>query len=394
MEETRRFSNGKIIGLMVACVLMIGSIFAGVLSVMDREGEQEQTRKEQIIALNEIVKLTEQDGVSPAAKEIARLQEELKKPSEYSSDDNMRVVMLAGVLVVSVILIFLGYLWYTVIRPFQKLEEYAGEIAKGNLNIPLQYHRSNHFGAFTWAFDHMRREINKARSCEKEAIENNKTVIATLSHDIKTPIASIRAYAEGLEANMDTTLERKQRYLSVIMKKCDEVTALTNDLFFHSLSDLDKLQITLKEENLKELLEEAVEELNGDRGDIKCLGQIQPAWISCDRKRVVQVIENIVNNARKYASNPGITVWTEALQEEHENVTYKIHIKDSGKGILPEDMPFIFEKFYRGKNVSDEPGAGLGLYIVKYVMEQMKGEVRLHNCQDGLEVVLVFYDNP
>lgn len=388
MEETRRFSNGKIIGLMVACVLMIGSIFAGVLSVMDREEEQEQARKEQIIALNEIEKLTEQDEVSPAAKEIAKLQEELKKPSESSSDDHMRIVMLAGLLVVSVILIIFVYLWYTVIRPFQKLEEYAGEIAKGNLNIPLQYHRSNHFGAFTWAFDHMRREINKARSCEKEAIENNKTVIATLSHDIKTPIASIRAYAEGLEANMDTTLERKQRYLSVIMKKCDEVTALTNDLFLHSLSDLDKLQITLKEENLKELLEEAVEELNGDRGDIKCLGQIQPAWISCDRRRVVQVIENIVNNARKYASKPGITVWTEALQGE--NVTYKIHIKDSGVGILPEDMPFIFEKFYRGKNVSDEPGAGLGLYIVKYVMEQMKGEVRLYNCQDGLEVVLVF----
>ena len=81
----------------------------------------------------------------------------------------------------------------------------------------------------------MRKEITKARSCEREAIENNKTVIATLSHDIKTPIASIRAYAEGLEANLDSTYEKRMKYLSILMRKCDEVSKLTNDLFLHSL---------------------------------------------------------------------------------------------------------------------------------------------------------------
>lgn len=390
MEETRKFSNGKFIGLMLVCILIIGSIFIGMLHLVVDTKEQENERKEQIIALNEIEKLTESNGSSPVAEQISKLQAKLEKPVSYSGEDRKTVIVTAGLLVIGIVLAVLGYIWYTVIRPFQKLENYAGEIAKGNLDISLKYERSNIFGAFTWAFDHMRREINKARSCEKEAIENNKTIIATLSHDIKTPIASIRAYAEGLEANMDTTLERKQRYLSVIMKKCDEVTTLTNDLFLHSLSDLEKLQITMEKENIKELLENTMEELNGDRGDIQYIGEIHEAVLECDKKRVVQVIENVVNNARKYASNQGITVWTDLSREENYNVTYKIHIKDSGKGILPEDMPFVFEKFYRGKNVSDEPGAGLGLYIVKYVMEQMKGEVVLHNCQDGLEVVLVF----
>ena len=129
------------------------------------------------------------------------------------------------------------------LRPFQKLEDFAGQVAEGNLDIPLEYERKNIFGAFTWAFDNMRLEIKRARNAEKAAVENNKTVIATISHDIKTPIASIRAYCEALQAGMDLNPERRERYLNVIIAKCDEVSTLTNDLFLHSLSDLDKLQM-------------------------------------------------------------------------------------------------------------------------------------------------------
>lgn len=390
MEETRTFSNKKIIGFFIFSILVIIGIFTWVANALDREEEAELERQEQIVALNEIEKLTEERGVSPASEQIEKLQKNLDEQTEHQKEDTVTVLVIACCVIIGIVLVGIFYIWCAIIRPFRKLEKYAGEVAKGNLDVPLLYERENAFGAFTWAFDHMRREIKKARACEKEAIENNKTVIATLSHDIKTPIASIRTYAEGLEANMDTTLERKQRYLSVIMKKCDEVTNLTNDLFLHSLSDLDKLQITAKEENIKEILAEVIEELNGDKGDIVCSGEFHEAMIKCDRKRVVQVVENIINNARKYAANPGISVWTNILQEENSTSKYELHIKDAGEGILPEDMPFIFEKFYRGKNVKDAPGAGLGLYIVKYVMEQMNGEVKLHNHSDGLEVVLSF----
>ena len=68
-------------------------------------------------------------------------------------------------------------------------------------------------------------------------------LLKNYGNDIKTPIASIRAYAEGLEANMDTTIEKRARYLNVIMKKCDEVSKLTNDLFLHSISDMEKMEI-------------------------------------------------------------------------------------------------------------------------------------------------------
>ena len=116
----------------------------------------------------------------------------------------------------------MGYVYFAILRPFEKMKAFAGKIARGDFEDSLRYERSNYFGEFTWAFDSMRTEIIKARACEKEAIENNKTVIATLSHDIKTPIASIRAYTEGLEANMDTTdLEFQHRKSGSQDYKCN-----------------------------------------------------------------------------------------------------------------------------------------------------------------------------
>ena len=95
----------------------------------------------------------------------------------------------------------------------------------------------------------MRKEIITARKNEAEAVRENKTIIATLSHDIKTPLASIRAYAEGLEANLEADYEQRERYLGVIMRKCDEVSRLVNDLVLHSLSELERLEF--KEQNVR-----------------------------------------------------------------------------------------------------------------------------------------------
>lgn len=386
-----RQSIKKRVAVMTALFLGIFSaaIFLIVAKDFRHPSEVPKNTREQIIALNEIEKLTEQEGVSPAKEQIKALEQELRSSDNgYDSKGGNKLyqmLFLMWLICVMFMLLFVWYLYRNILRPFEKLEQYAGEIAKGNLQATLEYERSNPFGVFTWAFDHMRREIIKARACEKEAIENNKTVIATLSHDIKTPVSSIRAYAEGLEANMDSTLERRQRYLSVIMKKCDEVTKLTNDLFLHSLSDLDKLQIQQEIVEMKPFLLQAVREMCGEKDDIVISGDIVEMQVQADSKRLAQVLENIVNNARKYGKGTSIHLWTAA-----ENRCYEIHIKDGGKGILPEDMPFIFEKFYRGKNVGTQPGAGLGLYIVKYIMNQMDGEVRLKNEMDGLEVVLEF----
>ncbi len=359
----------------------------GAFVFMESKEENGVGTGEYIVAINEIEQLAKAGNYEVISEKCVRLSDEMRAEEERLRGGFLReqrgYVVMLGICMLFMVVVF-GYVYVAILRPFVKMQDFAEKIAGGNFDVPLKYERSNYFGAFTWAFDSMRREITKARSCEKEAIENNKTVIATLSHDIKTPIASIRTYAEGLEANMDTTPEKRRRYLSVIMNKCDEVSRLTNDLFLHSLSDLDKMRITTEQIELVSFVENALLELTGDTGDIRFLHSNIPVIISADRNRLLQVIENLINNARKYAQSE-IEVSVNLVENEVE-----VHFRDYGSGICDEDMPFIFDKFYRGKNCGTKQGSGLGLYIVKYIVEQMKGSVWLKNHADGLEAVISF----
>ena len=334
-----------------------------------------------LVSLNEIEQLAKSD-LNAMSEKIAALRASLRfLPHQTSFASPFPLLILCFVCIICLAIAFV-FLYFSILHPFDKLEHFAAEISAGNFDLPLNYERSNYFGAFTWAFDSMRREITKARSCEREAVANNKTIIATLSHDIKTPISSIRAYAEGLEANLDGTHEKRMKYLSVIMRKCDEVSRLTNDLFLHSLSDLDKLKISMEKLELTALIENTVKEIAAEQDDIHFQTPNFTVWVDADCNRLIQATENLINNARKYAKSD-IDISMACLDDIAE-----IRFRDYGNGILDEDMPFIFDKFYRGKNCGREQGSGLGLYIVKYVVEKMGGKVLLHNYRDGLEAVI------
>ena len=355
-------------------------IAAGYFYVSSKQTNTNDLRSEQIILLNEIEQLAQSGNLEEMSEKTADLQEELRNEQQASAGVNglpaLCVICLIFLITVS------GYVYFQILRPFDKMKLFAEKIAQGNFDIPLDYGRSNYFGAFTWAFDSMRCEITKSRACEKEAIDNNKTVIATLSHDIKTPIASIRAYAEGLEANLDNTHEKRAKYLRVLMRKCDEVSKLTDDLFIHSISDLDKLKTSLEETEICEFMKKITAEISGEQNDVNFTSPEFSPHVMADRKRLTQIAENLINNARKYAKT-----------QIDVNITnsdgfINISFRDYGNGIPDEDMPFILDKFYRGRNCGNEQGSGLGLYIVKYIAEQMKGKVSLHNLHDGLEVTV------
>lgn len=367
--------------LSITALFFVLIIFlAAIFYFSGKQVDSKESKAEQIIALNEIEQLAIEGELAQMSDKTEQLQKAIRS-ADVVSNGNIRLFVMCGICIVFLLVVF-GYVYFAMLRPFDKMKHFATKIAQGNFDVSLNYERSNYFGAFTWAFDSMRREITQARFNEREAIENNKTIIATLSHDIKTPISSIRAYAEGLEANMDSSVERRQKYLSVIMRKCDEVSRLTNDLFLHSLSDLDKLKINPQKLELCGLMEIVIKELSVEMGDIRFVKPTFLANVSADANRLTQITENLINNARKYAKSD-IDVW---LEQADGNV--EIHFRDYGNGILDEDMPFIFEKFYRGKNCGDEQGSGLGLYIVKYILLNMDGTIFLHNHADGLEAII------
>ncbi|MCI8791505.1 MAG: HAMP domain-containing histidine kinase [Eubacterium sp.] len=371
--------KGRIIKIFVIfAMLILGA--AALFFLEGRKQDSQKVREGYIVAVNELEQLGLQGKRELLSERSAVLQENLRSlPVEESG--GIRYFILAGIGIIFTAAVFC-YIYAAILRPFDKMKAFAGRVAQGDMNVPLEYERSNYFGDFTWAFDSMRREITRSRASEKETIENNKTVIATLSHDIKTPIASIRAYAEGLEANLDRSVERRTEYLRVLMRKCDEVSKLTNDLFLHSISDLDKLKISEKEFELCGFIEECAGELSAEHHDIALRLSGERIWVRADRNRLLQVCENLVNNSRKYAKS-GIEIWVVPRAGFGE-----VHFKDHGAGIPDEDMPFICDKFYRGRNCGEEQGSGLGLYIVKYILERMGGKLLLHNDADGLEAVV------
>ncbi|MGM9979446.1 MAG: ATP-binding protein [Clostridium sp.] len=372
----------KLINVTIIFISIISIIT--FLSLRKNDAEENNLSKgRQLIYINEIRKELEEDNVKNEAltKAINNLEEEVSLFD--NSKSNNSYIFYEYIIIISFILIIFGYAYFAIVRPFEKMEKFAEEIGKGNFDIKVDYEKNNLFGAFTWAFDHMRREIIKARSCEREAIDNNKTVIATLSHDIKTPIASIRAYAEGLEAGLDYNVERRNKYINVIIRKCDEVTKLTNDLFLHSLSDLEMLKVHTEEVEISELIKNSLSELIEEEKKVSIIGSMPKALLDVDVKRFNQVLENIINNSNKYAKDSKIEVRAEINKDN-----YVIKIKDFGEGIKDKDLPFIFNKFYRGENALEKQGSGLGLFIVKYIMNQLKGDVEVYN-NNGLEVKLI-----
>lgn len=373
----------KLLSIIFLYIIILVALTVAFLNFNNKDTLDIEKRRV-IIDINEIRKESELLGIEEKEfyNKIDNLEEVIT--NNITETSNNYYVVYGLIIFLFLMISLLGYIYYAIIKPFERMEEYAEEVAKGNLDLKLNYERNNLFGEFTWAFDRMRREIIKARTCEKEAIENNKTVIATLSHDIKTPIASIRAYTEGLQANLASNPLKRQKYINIIIKKCDEVTALTNDIFLHSLADLGKLKMNLVEVSIKPIIIEYLNGLLCDKDNVFINDDIPDANLLIDTKRFEQVLENIINNSLKYAKGSKVEIKVEKSLKD-----YILIIRDYGKGISDEDMPFIFEKFYRGKNVGKEQGAGLGLYIVKYIMEQFNGNVYINSFKDGLEVRLI-----
>jgi len=362
----------------VLSVLVI-ALTAGLY--LTSSGKRETGKQENLVGINEVQKLLEDGDVKQASEKLSVLSEDIRQSEDGEKKDGR--ILLIGAFSFLGLLIAGVFIYVTVLRPLKKISKYTSEIARGNTDIPLSYDRGSEVGEFSWAFDSMRKELNKARASEKEAIENNKTVIATLSHDIKTPITSIRAYAEGLEANMDSSPEKRAQYLQTIMKKSDEVSKVTDDLLLHSLSDMNRLKVEKKEFEVSSFVESAVRDLDPDGKEITFISKGVTAVVSADSDRLLQCVENLITNSRKYAGTKiNVTL------EKTEN-TVSILISDSGKGIPDEDMPFIFDKFYRGHNHGSQPGSGLGLYIVKYLMTHMDGDIELKNSADGLSAKLI-----
>ena len=269
------------------------------------------------------------------------------------------------------------YMHVTVIRPFKKLKGFAERVAGGNLDIPLEMDRQNLFGAFTESFDIMRSELKKARIAEAQAQQSKKELVAKLSHDIKTPIASIKAVSEvGLAVAKS---EKDKANYTQIIGKADQINTLVTNLFTATLEELQQLTVTptnIESPRVKTMLE------NADYLHKADIPELPECLIYADGQRLQQVFDNIFANSYKYAKTE-ISVTAQRADNRLD-----IIIEDFGGGVPNEELPVLKEKFKRGSNSFNTEGAGLGLYISDYFMKEMQGGLNIENGAHGLRATV------
>lgn len=286
------------------------------------------------------------------------------------------VLSIAVAVSFAVCVLYFVYLHLSVVKPFRKLNKFAERVAGGNLDIPLEMDRQNVFGAFTESFDIMRSELKKARIAEAQANNSKKELVAKLSHDIKTPVASIKAVSEvGLAVTENA--KDKENYTQIIAK-ADQINSLVNNLFTATLEEMEQLVVSpvdTDSSHVKTLLE------NADYLHRATIPDLPDCTVYADSLRLQQVFDNIFANSYKYAKTD-ITVTAKADDEY-----MLISIEDFG-GVPQEELPVLKEKFKRGTNAANVDGAGLGLYISDYFMKEMGGELNIENGEHGLKVTV------
>lgn len=291
----------------------------------------------------------------------------------FERDKNLFVWFAAGACIVTAAMfaVCAAYLYGRTVRPFNKLKDFAMEVAGGNLDSPLILDRYGSFGAFGEAFDIMRNNLKESRFAEQKAASDRRKLMQEIGHDIKTPLASIKAVAECAAA-------QGARDFDIIIDKASTIENLVNGFYQSALEEEGQLGVYMTKHTGKELAE--LIDLS-DYNSRVVRSQPPVCELLYDKIRMGQILDNVIANSYKYADT-AIDVRFDLI--EGRLIT---QIRDSGEGVSPEQLNYIMDRFYRGEKSKETSGQGLGLHICKKLVARMGGDMSCEN--DGGFVVRI-----
>ncbi len=296
----------------------------------------------------------------------------------------MNIGMAAGLLLTAGVFIYIGQ---KVIKPFDKMSSLTQELAKGNLSTPIKEEKSRFFGKFLWGMDMLRENLEDSKTKNLEYQKEKKTMLLSLSHDIKTPLSAIQLYSKALSENLYDTEEKKREALDGILSKTEEIRGYVNEIYNLSREDFMELSVNVGEVYLKEVMEGITayykDKLSVTHTEFE-VGEFDNALLSADKDRLVESLQNLMENAIKYGDGRKISI---SFSEEED--CKLITVENTGCTLEEGEINNIFDSFYRGSNTSNIQGNGLGLYIVKQLMTKMDGDVFAEKEEDIFKVTVV-----
>lgn len=283
------------------------------------------------------------------------------------------LLIFAGILSAS-----FGYLLAArMTRSLGQLQDAAQEIAAGNLLTRVRLVEKDELFEVAEAFNRMADELEQAFSRQKAMEQARRDLIAAVSHDLRTPLASIRAMVEAMDDGLVDDPATVRRYYRTIHAQIDNLSGLINDLFELSRLDVEQVQLRLEPVNLNDLVSDVLEAMQVQARQKEILleghfaGDLPP--VTADIARIQRVLYNLVQNALQYTPAGGRV----SLTVRPAETGVQVEVTDSGEGIPPEDLPHVFDRFFRGDKSRSRAtgGAGLGLAIAKRIVEAHGGHI-------------------
>ena len=301
-----------------------------------------------------------------------------------SSSSQVKLMAKDMILTATIILVFTAlsvglWIYRSIAVPLVKLKKATKNIKEGNLDFVLDVEGNDEFSQLCQDFEEMRKRLKESTEEKILMDKENKELISNISHDLKTPITAVKGYVEGIMDGVADTPEKMDRYVHTIYNKTKEMDHLINELTFYSKIDTNRIPYTFSKLNVEDYFSDCAEEL-GLEMETRGIELVYANYVEkgvqviADGEQIRRVIHNIVSNAIKYMEKPRGII---QLRVKDVGDFIQVEIEDNGKGIAAKDLPYIFDRFYRtdvSRN-SSKGGSGIGLSIVKKIMEDHGGKV-------------------
>lgn len=313
---------------------------------------------------------------------------------DYKFDSNaislVTIILIDSCLAVFfiVILITLLFIKLQILNPFFKLRDAPYELSKGNLTVPLKENKSRLFGKFVWGLDLLREHLEQQKSNELALQKDKKTLILSISHDIKTPLSAIKLSSQALSKGLYTDKEKQIEVIRNINENANKIENFVTDIIKASNEEFIKFEVN----NCEFYLDDCINKITDYYSEKLSLNKTaftvskhSNHIIKGDPDRAVEVMQNIIENAIKYGNGEYIKI--DFSVEEGCSL---ISISNNGCTIDDNEMPHIFDSFWRGSNSRKANGSGLGLYICRQLMHLMNGEIFAEKHGSVITLTLVF----
>lgn len=270
----------------------------------------------------------------------------------------------------------------------------VSEISSGNLDCEIIEDGDLEISELCSDFEKMRVELKNSINMKMKYDDNRKILVSSISHDLKTPITSIKGYVEGILDGVANTPEKEKEYLETIYSKAELMDVMIDDLLLYSKLDLNQIPFKYERTNIIEYFEycvlESKPELLKSNIEIHLNNDLrEEKYVIIDRERMKRVIINIIDNSRKYMNKEEGKI---NINLRETNLSIIVEIRDNGTGINESDVNKIFDRFYRGNaSRSETKGSGLGLAIAKQIVEGHKGKIwAISHGNEGTSILISF----